>query len=128
MKINVLALVTIIGCTASAVSASTCSESSGVCVCSGECPSFTADWPTQGSSTINGNTVCVSAKEASSSSYNDGVVTLNGVTYTSMDNCSDAMAAGGGSGGGNSAGMIGAYYARAFVAAAAVAGGVAYAL
>ena len=65
---------------------------------------------------------------SSSISNNNGVVSVNGQTYTSMDNCSDAMAGGGGSGGGNSAGMVGAYYARAFVAAAAVAGGVAYAI
>ena len=116
MKINLLALVTIIGCTASAVRASTCVESSGVCVCSGDCPSFTADW-----TSINTvGTVCSAAKSGSSSvSMINGVVTVNGQTYTSMDNCSDAMA------GGNSAGMAGAYYARAFVAAAAVAGGVA---
>lgn len=128
MKINILALVTIIGCTASAVRASTCSESSGVCVCSGECPSFAADWPNQSSSSINGNSVCVATTGRSSSiSNNNGIVTVNGQTYTAMDNCSDTKA-GGGSGDGNSAGMVGASYARAFVAAAAVAGGVVYAL
>jgi hypothetical protein len=51
----------------------------------------------------------------SSTSNINGVVTVNGQTYTSMDNC-------------NSAGMVGASYARAFVAAAAVAAGVVYAL
>jgi hypothetical protein len=126
MKINVLAFVTIIGCTASAVRASTCEESSGICVCSGECPSFTADWSNV-QSTTNPD-VCAAVKEGSSSvSISDGVVNLDGETYTSMDACSGA-AAGGSGGGGNSAGMIGAYYARAFVAAAAVAAGVAYAL
>ena len=125
MKINLLALVTIIGCTTSAVRANTCTESSGVCVCSGDCPSFTADWPSQGSQ----NTVYAASDILPSSiTNNNGVVTVNGQTYTSMDNCSDAMAGAGGSGGGSSAGMVGAYYARAFVAAAAVAGGVAYAI
>lgn len=110
--------------TTSAVRASTCVESSGVCVCSGECPSFTASWGLQSVPTINGNKICAVNNLGLSNVISD-VVTINGQTYTSMDNCSDAMAGGGG---GNSAGMVGAYYARAFVAAAAVAGGVAYAI
>src|SRR5210317_425071 len=123
MKINLLAFVTIIGCTASAVRANTCVESTGICVCSGSCPSFTADW---GGSRIMSSDSCVVVKGDASISSSNGVVTVNGQTYSPMDPCSDAMA--GGSGGGNSAGMVGAYYARAFVAAAAVAGGVAYAI
>ncbi len=121
MKINLLALVTIIGCTASAVRANTCVESTGVCVCSGSCPSFTADWSGKG---INSFETCTVVKSGDlSMSINNGVVSVNGQTYSPMDPCSDAKA-----GGGNSAGMVGAYYARAFVAAAAVAGGVAYAI
>ena len=96
-----------------------------MCVCSGECPSFTADW----SNVNTAGDVCAAVKGGSSSvTINDGVVTLDGETYTSMDACSGAAAGGSGGGGGNSAGMIGASYARAFVAAAAVAGGVVYAL
>ena len=183
MKINLLALVTIIGCTASAVRANTCVESSGMCVCSGECPSFFYETKTSGSTTITSNnldwarisnysvfengktiSVCAGKKNVNSvginkiASANGTILTVydvnvsvvsvdafgrpnitktkgqGGQNYTldSMDACADAdakaKADGGGSGGGNSAGMVGAYSARAFVAAAAVVGGVVYAL
>ena len=120
MKINILALVTIIGCTASAVRASTCSESSGLCVCIGECPSFTANWPNKAGFTANNVTLCAVNDLGLSAVVGMDEVTVDGKTYTTeeMDLCSDAA--------GNSVGMVGAYYARAFVAAAAVAGGVAY--
>ena len=119
MKINLLALVTIIGCTTSAVCASTCVESSGVCVCSGECPSFTADWPARSNPSFNGNKICaVNNLGISNVVHGDGSVTVNvnGQTYITMDRCSGAMAGE----------MVGAC-ARALVAAAAVAG-VVYAL
>jgi hypothetical protein len=122
MKINLLALVTIIGCNTSAVRASTCVESSGVCVCSGECPSFTADWPARNNPSINGNKICaVNNIGINMAVGGNGDVTVDdGQTYpyTTMDRCSGAMAMAGG--------MVGAS-ARALVAAAAVAG-VVYAL
>ena len=89
MKINILALVTIIGCTASAVRASTCSESSGLCVCSGECPSFTADWGNNSE-----GDVCIASTGGSDVTNDNGVLTVNGQTYTAMDNCSEAVADG----------------------------------
>ena len=126
MKINLLALVTIIGCTTSTVraSANTCSESSGVCVCSGDCPSFTYDWPNRSNPSIiiNGNQqiqICGANNLGMQVViHNDGSVSLDDQTYTTMDRCSGAMAGG--------MVMVGAC-ARAIVAVAAVAG-VVYAL
>jgi hypothetical protein len=103
--------------TTSAVRASTCVESSGLCVCIGECPSFTANWPNKSGFTANNFSLCAVNDLGLSAVVGMDEVTVDGKTYTTeeMDLCSDA-------------GMVGAYYARAFVAAAAVAGGVAYAI
>mmetsp|Transcript_29354 Transcript_29354/g.43137 ORF Transcript_29354/g.43137 Transcript_29354/m.43137 type:complete len:114 (-) Transcript_29354:210-551(-) len=111
MKLNLVALVTILGCTPNAVLASTCSESSGVCVCSGDCPSFTDDW----TSSINSESTCVATKTGSTTSIEDGVVTVNNQTYTIIDPCSV----------GSSAGIFDAHLATVVVAAVVVAGGVA---
>ena len=99
-------------------SAGQCSESSGVCVCAGKCPSFTADWPNQSNPNINGNQICAVDNLGGISKviHGDGSVTVDGQTYTTLDRCSGAMAGG----------MVGAC-ARAIVAAVAVAG-VVYAL
>jgi hypothetical protein len=117
MKLNlfVFALVILLGCTTSPVLASTCSESSGLCVCSGECPAFTNDWA---GLLINDGSCVVTKSSGSSTSFSDGVVTVNGQTYTNIDSCDGATT-------GSSAGMFGAYYASVLVAAAAVTGGVA---
>ena len=121
MKINLLALVTIIGCATSTVRANTCVKSTGVCVCSGECPSFTDDWPNRSNPSFlfNGNQIQTCGANNLGMQvviHNDGSASLDDQTYTTMDRCSGAMAGG----------MVGAC-ARAIVAAAAVAG-VVYAL
>mmetsp|Transcript_10134 Transcript_10134/g.16750 ORF Transcript_10134/g.16750 Transcript_10134/m.16750 type:complete len:127 (-) Transcript_10134:257-637(-) len=121
MKLNVLALVTILGCTTNAVLASTCTESSGVCVCSGDCPSFTNDWPDKSTQGVGADASCVAMKNGGSSSVGmDGVITVNDKVYTSIDPCASAVV--GGNSATNSAGMFGAYYASGLVTAAAVAG------
>mmetsp|Transcript_10135 Transcript_10135/g.16752 ORF Transcript_10135/g.16752 Transcript_10135/m.16752 type:complete len:128 (-) Transcript_10135:257-640(-) len=122
MKLNVLALVTILGCTTNAVLASTCTESSGVCVCSGDCPSFTNDWETKQTEGEGADASCVSRKsdDGSSTIGLDGVITVNDKVYTSIDPCASAVV--GGNSATNSAGMFGAYYASGLVTAAAVAG------
>lgn len=103
MKLNLLAIVSLLGCANNAVLASTCSESSGVCVCSGECPPFTNDWASQSSDIINkgAESTCVATKTNVSTSISDGIVTINNQPYTIVDPCTSATT-------GSSAGMLGA--------------------
>ena len=61
----------------------TCSESSGVCVCSGSCPSFTQDWSIVDSNSIDDTAYCAAAKgEDSLASFDGSTVTINGTEYT----------------------------------------------
>ena len=134
MKFNLFALVTILSCSTNAVVRASCTESTGVCVCQGACPSFIAGWNT----VIDGGSICV-ATTSTGVSLNNGVVTIDGQFYSSEESCSSAVAdgasgdagasggvggGGGGGGGGNSeAGMM--YTSAVVVIAAAVVGGVA---
>ena len=94
---------------------STCTESSGICVCSGECPSFTDGWAQRSTSSVNGKSSCVALKDGGSTSNSGGVVTINGTPYTVVDPCP----------GTSSAGMFDLYYASILMGAAAVVGGLA---
>ena len=118
MKLNLFAIVSLLGCANNAVLASTCSESSGMCVCSGDCPSFTNDWASQSSDIISkgAESTCVATKTSSSTSISDGVVIINNQPYTIIDPCTSATT-------GSSAGMFDAFYATVLVAAAGVVGG-----
>eukprot|EP00984_Skeletonema_dohrnii_P008942 scaffold3345_cov83-Skeletonema_dohrnii-CCMP3373.AAC.1 len=115
MKFNLFALITILSCTTNAVVSASCTESSGVCVCSGTCPSFTANWST----VIDGGSTCFATTSAGSTSLSNGVVTIDGQTYSSEESCGSAVADGasgdasasggdggswGGGGGGNGGG------------------------
>mmetsp|Transcript_16739 Transcript_16739/g.19367 ORF Transcript_16739/g.19367 Transcript_16739/m.19367 type:complete len:130 (+) Transcript_16739:262-651(+) len=125
MKLNLVALVTILGCTTNAQDiANTCTESSGVCVCSGSCPSFTDNWTSKasGALTLGGeNFYCVSLKDGGSHHIGPDSIIVNGKTYdsSSLTNCTSAIA---GKGDDSAAGLFGAYYASVVVAAAAVVG------
>jgi len=101
MKLNLFAIVTLLGCASNAVLAFTCSEISGVCVCSGECPSFTNDWDSQSSSSNGEESTCVATKSSGSTSISDSVASIDGQTYTIIDPCTSATT-------GSSAGMLGA--------------------
>jgi len=124
MKFNLFALVTILSCTTNAVVRASCMESTGVCVCSGECPSFTENWAST-SSQGGENPSCVSLKDGGDHSTDpDGDITVNGKVYSlsTVDPCTSAIAGTGD----NAAGLFGTYYyASVVVAAAAVAGGLA---
>jgi len=130
--LNLFAIVSLLGCANNAVLASTCSEESGICVCLGECPSFTNDWAISGTdNTINRSLAdaeppCVSCKSPCDSSAVNGV-TVNGQSYPNPDPCpNDNSAAGVQSAATASlAGMFGAHYASVLLTAAAVMGGVA---
>lgn len=54
-------------------------------------------------------------KDGGTSSMMDGVITVNGQTYDTVDPCTSAL-------GDNAAGLFGTYYASVVVAAAAVVG------
>ena len=58
---------------------STCSEESGICVCSGTCPDFTSEWA-QSVSDVNGVKTCV-ATLSDPVDYEGNVVIVNGKTY-----------------------------------------------
>lgn len=61
---------------------STCSEESGICVCSGTCPDFTSEWVYSQLVTENGVTTCVVTNLSDTSTSNEGnVTTVNGKTY-----------------------------------------------
>jgi len=141
MKFNLFALVTILSCTTNAVVRASCIESSGVCVCSGACPSFIAGWNT----VIDGGSTCVATQSTGLTSLNNGAVTIDGQAYSGEESCSsavadgasgDAGASGGGGGGGGGGGLFGGgggnseaagmmYTSAVVVIAAAVVGGVA---
>ena len=119
MRLNLIAIVTFLGCANNAVLASTCSESAGICVCSGECPSFTKNWALT-TSDINSMCIAVATLDGGGISNDDSSVTVNGQTFanTNIDSCTDATT-------GSSAGMLDAFYASVMVTAAAVVGGLA---
>jgi len=119
MRLNLIAIVTFLGCANNAVLASTCSESAGICVCSGECPSFTKNWALT-TSDINSMCIAVATLDGGGiSNVNDSSVTVNGQTFTNPpDSCTDATT-------GSSAGLLDAFYASVMVTAAAVVGGLA---
>ena len=117
MKFSLFTIVTILGYTANTALASTCTESSGICVCSGACPSFTDGWATQSSESVGDESTCVALQNGGVYSNQDGVITVNDTPYTVVDPCPD--------GGDSSAGMFDLCYASILMGAAAVVGGVA---
>ena len=119
MKLNLIVIVTFLGCANNAVVASSCSESTGICVCSGECPSFTKNWALT-TSDINSMCIAAATLDGGGISNDDSSVTVNGQTFanTNIDSCTDATT-------GSSAGMLDAFYASVMVTAAAVVGGLA---
>ena len=123
MKFTILSILGVSAFHISGVSAdthSTCSNSLGACVCSGEeCPSFTSDWSTTSTDVLpNGVTVCAASKSGDATMSIEGgdtTVTVDGKTYqTPFESCDEAS---------SSAGMIvmGMGYVW-FAAAAAFAG------
>ena len=94
---------------------SSCSEALGVCVCSGQCPSFTSGWSTD-FSYVNGVATCVASKSGNYSSSGTPVTTatVDGKAYQSPFESCD--------GGSSSAGKIGMNVWFVAAAAAAFAG------
>jgi hypothetical protein len=130
--LSIFAIVSLLGCANNAVLASTCSEESDICVCLGECPSFTNDWAVSQSGTGNSDyrsladdePPCVSCKSSCDPSTVNGV-TVNGQSYPNPDPCPNDNSAAEVESAASSAGMFGAHYASVLLTAAAVMGGVA---
>ena len=84
MKLSIATL-SILAASVNAADETPCSESAGVCVCSGSCPSFiTDDWSTS-SSSVNGVEVCVASKEGENTLNQDGdsaTAIVDAGTYT----------------------------------------------
>ena len=86
MKIPSLLVALLVSASATVNAESTCSEESGVCICSGSCPSFTSSW---GSSTLFGGN-CIANKNGDNNITvggnfppSDGeVLMVNDIKYT----------------------------------------------
>ena len=87
MKIPSLLVALLVSASSTTVNAeSTCSEESGVCICSGSCPSFTSSW---GSSTLLGGS-CIANKSGENNVSVEGdipmsageVIMVNDIKYT----------------------------------------------
>ena len=67
MKLNLIALVTLLGGAPNAVLSSSlswgCEEKSGVCACLGSCPSFTDSWVSQEFQGQEQQSICVAIKD-----------------------------------------------------------------
>ena len=107
MKIPSLLVALLVSASTTVNAESTCSEESGVCICSGSCPSFTSGWSI---TTVGDN--CIANKNGAnifsvggSMPMSDGqVVTLNDIEYTyPFDACPGSA---NGVGGGTSPGAI----------------------
>jgi len=86
MKIPSLLVALLVSASTTVNAESTCSEDSGVCICSGSCPSFTSSW---GSSTLLGGS-CIANKSGDNNVSVEGdipmsvgeVLMVNNIKYT----------------------------------------------